>query len=275
MTAWSPASWSFEPGVVGGIGALSLAYIIGVWRARPRSIWDEHVVSVGEATAFGSAIILLVIALISPLDTLSSYLFSAHMLQHMLLVYIVPPLLLAGTPRWLLEPLLEAPRVRDIARAVTGPIPAIIIFNVILVIWHMPEAWQAALVDNQIHAFEHLCFLGAGIIAWFPIFSPVRVVPRLSYPGQMVYLFVQSLVPAVVGAFITFSGSVIYPLYSGVPKPWGLSPLVDQQLAGLLMKLLGTIFLWILVSVRFFQWFGHEEHEIEKIVDDSSLSQTS
>jgi putative membrane protein len=208
------------------------------------------------------------IALVSPLDTLSNQMFSAHMLQHMLLVYLAPPLLLAGTPAWLLGPALEVAWFRRGLVLVTRPIPAIIIFNLVLIFWHMPQMWDAALVDSSVHGLEHLTFLAAGLIAWWPIFSPVPEVPRLSYPAQCLYLFVQSLVPAIIGAFVTFSGIVIYPLYAEYPKLWGLTPLVDQQIAGLLMKLLGTVFLWVLVSIRFFQWFNHEEHQDEKFVDD-------
>ena len=271
MTPWSLADWSFEPGVVLGLAAIATAYAVGLRRVRPRTVWDEHIVVTREIVAFAGAVALLVVALVSPLDTLSDTLFSAHMLQHMLLLYIVPPLLLVGTPAWLIRPALEWPGFKAGLRFVTSPIPAIVLFNASLVVWHMPGPWQLALVDDPVHALEHVCFLGTGIIAWWPIFSPLPEVPRMSYPGQMLYLFVQSLVPAVIGAFITFSGAVIYPLYGETPKLFGLTPLVDQQISGLLMKLLGTLFLWILVSVRFFQWFNHEEHEIEKTVDDTPV----
>jgi len=271
VTAWSLADWSFEPGVVLGLTAIVAAYGIGLQRVRPRTIWDENVVALREIVAFASGVFLLVVALVSPLDTLSDAMFSAHMLQHVLLLYVVPPLLLLGTPAWLMRPALKWPGVKSVLVFLTGPIPAIVLFNVVLVFWHMPGFWDAALVDKTVHALEHVGFLGAGIIAWWPIFSPLQEVPRLSYPGQMLYLFVQSLVPAVIGAFVTFSSVVVYPLYAYTPKILGMTPLVDQQIAGLLMKLLGTLFLWILVSIRFFQWFNHEEHEIEKTVDDTPV----
>jgi putative membrane protein len=262
------ADWAFEPGVVLALGALTGWYVVGIRRLRPKTIWDEQVVSVGELVCFSIGILLLVMALISPIDTLSNQMFSAHMLQHMVLIYLAPPLLLAGIPAWLLDPLLDLPYARPTLRFVTAPITALVIFNGVLVLWHMPQTWQAALVDPQVHALEHLMMLLAGLIAWWPIFSPTPAVPRLSYPAQCLYLFVQSLVPAVIGAFMTFSGIVIYPIYGETPKLWGLSPLVDQQIAGLEMKLLGTIFLWVLVTIRFFQWFNHEEHEDEKLIDD-------
>jgi len=270
MTPWSIADWSFEPGVVIALVSMSAAYGIGLRRFRPRTLWDEQVVAAREVIAFGSGVFLLVVALISPLDTLSGYMFSAHMMQHMLLLYIVPPLLLVGLPAWLLRPALQVRGVKKSLELLTGPIPAIILFNGVLIVWHMPGAWDAALLNPSVHALEHICMLGAGLVAWWPIFSPLPEVPRMSYPAQMLYLFIQSLVPAIVGAFMTFSSIVIYPVYVETPKIWGLTPLVDQQIAGLLMKMLGTLFLWILVTVRFFQWFNHEEHEMEKTVDDTS-----
>ncbi|MGH2458798.1 MAG: cytochrome c oxidase assembly protein, partial [Chloroflexota bacterium] len=209
------------------------------------------------------------VALISPLDTLSDYLFSAHMMQHIVLLYFAPPLLLVGMPGWLLRPALRIRGVKKFLVTLTGPVPALAVFNATLIFWHMPGPWDAALLNPNVHALEHLCMLTAGLVAWWPIFSPLPEVPRMSYPAQMLYLFLQSLVPAIIGAFMTFSGIVIYPVYAETPKLWGLTALVDQQIAGLLMKMLGTLFLWILVTIRFFQWFNHEEHEAEKAVDDS------
>lgn len=270
MPAWSMADWAFEPGVLIGLAGLIGAYAVSARRLRPATVWNENVLSIGEVVAFASGVLLIFIALVTPLDTLSDQMFSAHMLQHMLLLYVVPPLLIVGTPAWILRPLLDHPRIRPIAQLIVHPIVAFVIFNMALVVWHLPFFWQMALVDPQAHALEHLTFLGAGIVAWWPVFSPLPDLGRLSYPVQCLYLFAQSLVPAVIGAFITFSGIVVYPVYTETPKLWGLSPLADQQIAGLLMKMLGTVFLWVLVSVRFFQWFHQEEHEDEKYLDDGT-----
>jgi cytochrome c oxidase assembly factor CtaG len=268
VPAWSLASWSWEPSVLVGLGSMVAAYVIGLRRFRPDTLWQEHTVSIRELVCFGSGVALLVFALVSPLDTLSNDMFTVHMIQHMLLVYIVPPLLLAGMPAWILRPLLSIPVARRVWAFCVGFVPATVIFNGILVLWHMPQLWDAALVDPKVHALEHLMFLFAGIVVWWPIFANSVEVPRMSYPSQMLFLFVQSIVPAIIGAFITFSTVVIYPMYQETPKLWGLTPLADQQIAGLVMKILGLLILWLLLTVRFFQWVGHEEHENEKIVDD-------
>lgn len=265
---WSLAYWSWDPSILIGIGAVICAYVVGLRRFRPDTLWQEHVVSYREIAYFGSAVFLLVVALVSPIDVLSSNLFSIHMVQHMLLIYAIPPLLLLGTPGWLLRPALSIPYAKTVLRFITSAVPATVIFNGILVVWHLPTMWDFALLSPTVHALEHVCFLGAGLIVWWPIYSPLPEVPRLPYAAQMLFLFVQSLVPAIIGAFITFSSVVIYPVYLETPKLLGLSPLVDQQIAGLLMKVLGTLFIWVLLTIKFFQWFSHEEHEDEKTLDD-------
>jgi putative membrane protein len=272
MAAWSLASWVWEPGVLLALGALVGSYVVGLRRFRPRTLWDEHIVSTRELVCFASCVFLLLVALVSPLDSLSNLMFSAHMVQHMLLIYFAPPLLLLGTPAWLIRPFLEVRQIRAVWKFVTNPVIATVIFNLTLVVWHMPGPWDYALVDPQIHALEHLTMFASGIIVWWPVYSPSPELPRLSYPPQMLFIFVQSLVPAIIGAFMTFSGRVIYPVYLETPKQWGLSPLADQQIAGLLMKVLGTLYLWILLTIRFFQWFNHEEHLAEKEAEDADLA---
>ena len=271
MTWSSLGEWTWEPGVILALTLLVTAYVIALVRFRPRTLWNQHFVAQREMVSFGTAVLLLVIALLSPMDYYSDFSFTVHMLQHMLLLYLIPPLLLLGIPGWALQPLLQNRAVTRVLKFFVNPIVAIILFNAVVTVWHFPSLWDYALVDNSVHALEHVSFLAVAIIAWWPIFSPVEELPRMSYPAQMLYLFIQSLVPAVIGAFITFSSVVLYPVYLESPKPFGMTPLVDQQMAGLLMKLLGTIFLWVLVTIRFFQWFSHEEHEAEKVADDRAL----
>ncbi|HUX87022.1 MAG TPA: cytochrome c oxidase assembly protein [Chloroflexota bacterium] len=271
LTWSSLGEWTWEPGVILALAILVAAYVIALVRFRPRTPWDQHFVAVREMVSFGAGVVLLIVALLSPVDYYSDFSFSVHMLQHMLLLYLIPPLLLLGIPGWAMQPILQDGLIRRLVKFLVNPIVAIVLFNMVLLLWHLPEFWDYALTDSRMHALEHVSFLAVAIVAWWPIFSPVEEVPRMSYPSQMLYLFIQSLVPAIIGAVITFSTVVIYPVYLETPKLFGMTPLIDQQVAGLLMKLLGTIFLWILVTIRFFQWFSHEEHEAEKIADDRAL----
>src|SRR5207247_3327008 len=126
-------------------------------------------------------------------DLSDTYLFSAHMVQHLLLTLVVAPLFVAGTPGWMLRPLLRHPRTGTLLRWVTRPIPCFAIFNVVIAAWHLPPLYNAAMNNHNIHIFEHLLFIAAAVLMWWPVLSPLPELPRLSFPGQMLYLFLMSL----------------------------------------------------------------------------------
>ena len=127
----------------------------------------------------------------------------------------------------------------------------------------LPPAVDLALRHHAFHLFAHSLLVASGLLMWWPILSEVPELPRLSYPLQMGYLFLQSLLPAVMAAFITFSDRVVYPFYEDAPRIWGLSPTEDQQIGGLIMKLLGSLILWAFIAVAFFKWFEREEAEAQ------------
>jgi len=119
-----------------------------------------------------------------------------------------------------------------------------------------------ALNVHAFHFFVHVLLVTAALLMWWPILSPVRELPRISYPMQMGYLFLQSLLPSVMASFITFSDRVVYPFYAKAPRIWGIGPLADQQIAGVMMKLLGSLILWSAMGVVFYKWY--EQHEREE-----------
>ena len=255
--------------VIFGLIAVYGAYLLAVGPVRrrfhtPDQIWAEPV-ELREVLFFSGGILTLLVADASPIHDLSEhYLFSAHMVQHMLMTMVAPPLLLLGTPAWVVRPVLRNPWVARAARLATKPLVAIAVFNGVLALWHLPWLYNGALTNHYLHILEHIAFLGSAFLLWWPIFSPVKELPRLNYPGQMLYLFVQSLLPAVIAAFITFSNRLIYTYYADKPRLWDISPIMDQQIAGLIMKLAGTFIFWLAATVIFFIWFNYEEAEIEK-----------
>ena len=255
--------------VIVGLIAVYGAYLLLVGPLRRRfhtadQIWAEPV-EPREVLFFSGGILALLVADASPIHELSEqYLFSAHMVQHMLMTMVAPPLLLLGTPAWMLRPALRSSAVIRVARQVTRPLPAIVIFNGTLAVWHLPWFYNAALTNHYVHILEHLTFLGSAILLWWPIFSPLKELPRLNYPAQILYLFVQSLLPAIIAAFITFSTRLIYTYYADKPRLWDISPITDQQIAGLIMKLAGTLIFWLAATIIFFIWFRYEEAEVEK-----------
>ena len=261
---FSWTEWHGHPSVVAGLLALTGGYLLGVGPFRRRCGWAQRV-EPGQVTLFLLGVLVIFIALLSPLHELGdNYLFSAHMVQHLLLMLVAPPLLLLGTPGWLLRPLLRYPYVLRTARFMTRPVIAFVLFAAVLALWHMPALYELALRERNIHVLEHLMFIIAGVILWWPILSPMPEVPRTPYLGQIVYLFLQPTVPAVVGAVITFSDSVLYKWYADAPRVWDISAHSDQQVAGLIMWLPGgLVFMLTLISV-FLVWAHQEESSAQR-----------
>jgi putative membrane protein len=187
-------------------------------------------------------------------DLSDYYLFSAHMVQHLLLTLLVPPLLIAGTPGWMLRPLLRHPVVGSIARVLTRPKVCFATFNVVVAAWHLPVLYNLAMAHHGIHIVQHLMFMGAAVMLWWPILSPLPELPRLSYPAQMLYLFLTTIPMSIVAVFITYSESLLYPAYAASPRIFGITPLQDQLIGGLIMWIPGGLIFFAVISVIFFRW---------------------
>lgn len=234
---------------------IGLAALGGLWLLRTRAHAPEHRPTALQAGCFLAGLLLLFLSLNGPIHDISDYyLFSGHMVQHLVLTIAVPPLLLVGTPGWMLRPALRVPVVGAIARFVTKPAAAFTIFNVVLAGWHLPPLYNAAMYYHEVHILQHLMFLVAAVIMWWPLLSPLPELPRLSYPGQMLYSFLMTLPMTIISIFIVYADHVLYPAYASAPRLWGLSPLEDQRLGGLIMWIPGGLFFYLLTSIVFFRW---------------------
>jgi putative membrane protein len=191
-------------------------------------------------------------------DLAESYLYSMHMVQHMLFTFLGAPLLLAGTPAWMWRALLRPAPLRAVWSLLTRPLVALIVANGVLLLTHWPEIVELSVGSELAHFSLHTLLLGSAIVMWWPVLSPLPELPSLSPPGQMLYLFFQSLAPTIPASFLTFGTSPLYPVYAGFPRIWGIDPLSDQLIAGLVMKLVGGAVLWVVIAVVFFRW-GHKE----------------
>jgi putative membrane protein len=233
-----------------GLGALGALY--GVSRARrgtPQPGARKH------AALFISALVLMFLSLNGWLHDLSdSYLFSAHMVQHLLLAMGVAPLLVMGTPGWMIRPALRVPAIAWLGRKLSNPITCFAIFNVVLIGWHLPPLYNAALEYHPLHIVEHLILLVASVIMWWPILSPLPELPRLSYPAQMLYLFLMTIPMSLVSVSIAYASSVLYPFYASAPRVVHLSPMEDQMLGGLIMWVPGGLYFFAVISVIFYRW---------------------
>ena len=255
--SWLYWGWHLDTLVVELL--LLTGYLLLVWPLRRRYKWAERV-EPRHIAFFLLGMLILFLAENGPLHVLSEeYLFSAHMMQHLLLILVVPPLLLAGTPPWIFRLFLRVPLVMPLARVATFPLVAFIAFHLVVVVWHFPEFYDLTLVYHNVHLLEHVMLMGAALLVWWPVLSCLAELPRLSYPLQMVYLFALSLPMGFLGAVLVFSTTVLYGGYATGPYLWGISPLLDQQIGGLLMKVGGGLGFLAALGVVFFIWFAREE----------------
>jgi putative membrane protein len=213
-----------------------------------------------QAAAFAGALATILVALDGPVDALAdARLFSAHMAQHLLLTQVMPPLLLLGLPAWMLRPLLRDRRVGSIARRVTNPLTAFVLYNGLLIVIHVPAVFDRMVRNEPTHVALHLALMGAGVLVWWPLLSPMPELPRLAYPGQMLYLFLLLVPMAAVSAPIALGPTVIYPWYEEAPHPLGLTAVADQQLGGLLMWVGAGLYLMGVFSAIFFRWARRDD----------------
>lgn len=256
----SLTAFTIHPSTVIGLAALGALYH---WRAgrpptpdqRPGSAATVASPTRGQRASVLAALVLIFLSLNGWLHDLSdSYLFSAHMVQHLVLTLAAPPLLVMGTPGWMLRPALRLPGVRPAARWLTRPTHCFAIFNVVLIAWHLPPLYEAAMASHPLHIVQHLCFMAAATLMWWPILSPLPELPRLSYPAQMLYLFLMSIPMSLVAVCIGYADHVLYPSYASAPRLWQLTPMQDQLIGALVMWVPGGLFFFAVISVIFFRW---------------------
>jgi putative membrane protein len=191
-------------------------------------------------------------------DLAERYLYSMHMVQHLAFTLVAAPLLVAGTPAWLWRAILR-PRPVGVAFAfLTRPVVALAVFNGLLLFTHWPEVVDASVGSEWVHFGLHVLIVGSAVVMWWPVLSPLPERPALPLPGQMLYLFLQSLAPTIPASFLTFGSTLLYPVYGTFPRIWGLSALDDQLIAGLVMKIGGGLILWGFIAVIFFRWAERE-----------------
>jgi putative membrane protein len=194
-------------------------------------------------------------------DLAERYLFSMHMVQHTLFSLVAAPILLAGMPVWLLRQLLGPRWVRSVWSVLTRPVAALVLFNGILFFMHWPAVVQVAVTNELAHFGLHVLLVGSALVMWWPILSPLPEMPPLPAPGQMLYLFLESLAPTIPASFLTFGTRPLYPVYAAFPRIWGMGVLTDQLIAGLIMKLVGGMILWGVIAAVFFRWGRRERRD--------------
>jgi putative membrane protein len=250
-------SWTrFEVHISTLIGCVLLwvaAYyhIIVRWRpagaAKPASM---------QQVGFVGGTVLLFLSLNGPLHDLSdNFLFSAHMVQHLIITLIVPPLWLMGLPRGRSAAAPEQHGAAQGAGADRARSSRYAIYNVVFIGWHFPSLYNWALVNHNAHILQHVMFISAATLMWWPVVDPVPELERLQTPVRLLYMAALGIPMSIVSAIITFAEQVLYPWYAAAPRVFAsLSAVDDQQLGGVIMWVPGMIVFWIALTIVFFRW---------------------
>lgn len=259
-------SWPWNPIIMVSLLLLCLLYAVAVLLARRYK--PEETLPSYRILAFVSAIILIALVLLTPLDTIArTQLFAAHMIQAVTLTTLCAPLLLAACPDWLLQPLIDQPVGRQIFRFLTQPLVASLIFNLTFLTWHAPNLYNLALNNSTLYQVEMLSFLLTSLLNWWPLIGPLRRLRNLSYPLQMVYAFFDGQPVDIYAFLLVFTGVVFYTHYA-IPHQfieWGYSAVADQTIAGAFLLIPGLVDL-VVMSPLFFRWLGQIEQQ-SKIAD--------
>lgn len=262
--------WGFEPTVV--IGTLILCVLYGLAWRRARRSGSTHAPGYGRLSLFALSMALVVVALLSPIDSLGDDdLLVMHMVQHMILLDLVPITLILSTNKVLLRPVTR--RIQAIERRagfLGSPVFAVFAYVAGVYGWHIPGAYDLALRHNWIHALEHLTFSVVGTLYWWHVLSPIRARRRLTGLGPLAYMVTTKLFIGALGIALAFLPRVIYGFYAHKPDYWGLTPIEDQSMAGLVMALeqslvMGVAFVYLIY--KFFDEAAAEQRRRERYED--------
>jgi putative membrane protein len=255
---WATVSpWQFQPHpevwllVVSVVGS----YIYAIRRIGPQVVpAGQPVVTRAQLRWFVAAALMLWVASDWPLhDIGEKYLYSAHMIQHMMLSYFMPPMMLLAMPEWLLRLLMGKGRTYTVVQWFTKPVVAGVLFNVTVMVTHIPGVVNRSAEGGPLHYSIHLLLVTTSLLMWMCVCGPIEEF-RISPTAKMLYLFAQSIVPTVPAGWLTFAEGTVYKHYAAAPtRVFGLSVLDDQQLAGVFMKVGGSVFLWAVCIVLFFR----------------------
>jgi putative membrane protein len=216
-----------------------------------------------QAAAFTGAIVALLIALVSPLDGLGEdYLFSAHMLQHVLLGDIAPLLLLLALSRVIMRPATRRlTRVEQALGPLAHPVTGLALWLVLMYLWHVPALYDAAVKSAPLHALEHACFFLAGIALWWALIQPVPMRRRLTGMQPVAYIAAAKGGLAALGLYLAGASTPFYPYYETTPRIWGLSPVEDQNVGGVIMMVEQSMTLVLVLVVLFVRMLSQSEEE--------------
>ena len=251
----NPWRYQFHPEVWLLVIGLVVAFVYTVRVLGPKVAPEGKVISRRQITTFTVMILLLWLASDWPMhDIAEEYLYSVHMVQHMVLTYIVPPLALLATPEWLFRLLIGKGRTYKVVRFLTKPVVGVVVYNTTLMITHIPQIVNRSAEGGPIHYLLHVLVVTTSLMFWIPVCGPIREW-RMSDGAKMIYLFGTSLIPTIPAGWLTFAEGAVYKHYDTIVRVGGISVLSDQQAAGGIMKLGGSTLMWGIIIYIFFNRF--------------------
>ena len=267
----SPWRFQAHPEVWLLVVFLVAAYIYAARVIGPVVVTAGPVITTKQRNAFITAIFLLWMGSDWPVhDIAEEYLYSAHMFQHMVLSYFMPPLVLLAIPKWMFDAVFGSGKTRAIINWLAKPVIAGVMFNVVVMITHIPALVNQSVTNGLLHYSLHVLLVTTALLVWLPICGPDLQL-HLQSGGKMIYLFLMSVVPTVPAAWLTFAEGAVYKHYDIAVRVWGLSVTTDQQVAGAIMKTGGAVFLWSIVVFLFFKRFSSGFVEEQSYRKDSNL----
>ncbi len=247
--------WHNEPFLTGGL--ILAGWLYAVLSGPLRSSLAPGIpYPRGKAAMFYAALVLFYLAVGSPLDQVAErFLLTAHMAQHLLIMYPVALLILLGIPGWMVDPVLSRPGLRAPLRMLFHPMTCACLSTLVIGLWHAPFLYEWTLQDKLVHVGEHLMFLAVSLLYWWPMASPSAAFPAPGYGARILYVAGTEVAMIPVAAYIVFSGDILYPTYEYAPRLIaGFTPADDQLTAGALMKATGLAVSLVAVGICFYKW---------------------
>lgn len=264
----NPDPWRFQlhPEIWLLVAALVAGYVYAVRVIGPKVIPHGPVVTRRQVVTFSFMITLLWVSTDWPMhDIAEEYLYAVHMVQHMSLTMFVPPLALLATPEWLFRLVIGEGRAQRVVRRACRPVVAGVVYNAGVIVSHIPGVVNVSATNSPVHYLVHVLLMTTAFMMWSPILSPAREW-RMSDGGKMIYLFSMSFVPTIPAGWLTFAESPVYKHYDTPVRVWGLNVMSDQQAAGGIMKLGGSVFMWAVIVFIFSKrlmkgFYGQQSYE--------------
>jgi putative membrane protein len=262
------------------VGGLVAAFIYAIKVVGPKVAPAGQVISKTQMRTFILMITLMWFASDWPMhDLAEEYLYSLHMVQHMILTYMVPPLALLATPEWLFRLLIGNGKVYRVVRALTLPVVGVVVYNLTLLTTHIPQLVNKSAEGGPLHYSLHVLVVVTSLMFWTPICGPIREW-RMSDGAKMIYLFGTSLIPTIPAGWLTFAEGSVYNHYDHAVRVGGISVISDQQAAGGIMKLGGSIFIWIVIIFIYFRkfmgnFYAEQTYDKSRDIPDSEIVGTT